>query len=109
VAETIKASAGQSDQALGTDAKQDPAQEAKRHPVQFWLSVFTLVAGIAAFPLGLIVHLHLPATVLGIASMVVGLCLQMISITREQRIVLMAGVVPAFVGVCLGIAHGGFS
>jgi hypothetical protein len=109
VAETIKASAGQSDQALGTDAKQDPVEEAKRHPVQFWLSVFTLVAGIAAFPLGLVVHLHLAATVLGIASMVVGLCLQMISITREQRIVLMAGVVPAFVGVCLGIAHGGFS
>ena len=84
-------------------------QEAKRHPVQFGLSVFTLVAGVAAFPLGLVVHLHLAATVLGIASMVVGLYLQMISITREQRIVLMAGVVAAFVGVCLGIAHGGFS
>jgi hypothetical protein len=109
VAETIKASAGQSGQALGTDGKQDPVREAKQHPVQLGLSVFTLVAGIAAFPLGLVVHLHLAATVLGMASMVVGLCLQMISITRAQRIVLMAGVVPAFVGVCLGIAHGGFS
>ncbi len=109
MAETIKASAVQSDQALATDANQDPVQEAKRQPVQLLLSVFNLVAGIAAFPLGLVVHLHLAATVLGIASMVVGLCLQMISITREQRIVLMAGVVPAFVGVCLGIAHGGFS
>ena len=109
MAETIKASAGQSGQALGTDGKQHPVREAKRHPVQLGLSVFTLVAGVAAFPLGLVVDLHLAATVLGIASMVVGLCLQMISITREQRIVLMAGVVPAFVGVCLGIAHGGFS
>jgi hypothetical protein len=33
----------------------------------------------------------------------------MISATRPQRILLMAGVVAGFVGVCLGIAHGGFS
>jgi hypothetical protein len=40
---------------------------------------------------------------------VVGLYTQMISVARPQRVVLMAGVVAAFVGTCLAIAHGGFS
>jgi hypothetical protein len=83
-----------------------PAGE--RRPVQFGLTAFTLLAGIVAFAAGLIVRQHLAATVLGGAAMVVGLYTQMISATRTQRIFLMAGVVPAFVGVCLGIAHGGF-
>jgi hypothetical protein len=80
----------------------------KRHPVQLGLTAFTLLAGIVAFVTGLIVRQHLAATVLGVASMVVGLYTQMISATRPQRVLLMAGVVAAFVGVCLGIAHGGF-
>jgi vacuolar-type H+-ATPase subunit I/STV1 len=100
VPETIKASAGQSGLELGTVDKQ--------HPVQLGLTAFTLLAGIIAFAAGLVVRLHLAATVLGLASLVVGLCVQMISTTRLQRILLMAGVVPAFVGICLGLAHGGF-
>jgi hypothetical protein len=82
--------------------------DGKRHPVQLGLTAFTLLAGIVAFVTGLIVRQHLAATVLGVASMVVGLYTQMISATRPQRVLLMAGVVAAFVGVCLGIAHGGF-
>jgi len=39
---------------------------------------------------------------------VVGLYAQMISATREQRILIMTGVVGAFVGMVLGIAHGGY-
>jgi hypothetical protein len=101
VPETIKASAGRSGLVLSADGK--------RHPVQLGLTAFTLLAGLVAFVVGLIVRLHLPATVLGVATLVVGLYTQMISATRSQRILLMAGVVPAFVGVCLGIAHGGFS
>ena len=82
--------------------------DGKRHPVQLGCTAFTLLAGIVAFAAGLIVRQHLAATVLGVASMVAGLYTQMISATRPQRILLMAGVVAAFVGVCLGIAHGGF-
>jgi len=83
--------------------------DGKRHPVQLGFTAFTLLAGIVAFAAGLIVRQHLAATVLGAASMVAGLYTQMISATRPQRILLMAGVVAGFVGVCLGIAHGGFS
>ena len=82
--------------------------DGKQHPVQLGLTAFTLLAGLVAFAAGLIVRLHLAATVLGMASIVVGLYAQMVSVTRQQRIILMTGVVAAFVGVCLGIAHGGF-
>ncbi len=85
-----------------------PGPAGEWRPVQLGLTVFTLLAGIVAFATGLIVRQHLAATVLGGAGMVVGLYMQMISATRTQRIFLMAGVVPAFVGVCLGLAHGGF-
>jgi hypothetical protein len=105
VPETIKASARQSGLAQSVLA---PGADGKRHQVQLGLTVFTLLAGIVAFVAGLIVKQHLAATALGLASLVVGLSTQMISATRPQRIILMAGVVPAFVGVCLGIAHGGF-
>jgi hypothetical protein len=111
VPETIKAGAGQSGlaQSEQAPASQAPGADGERHPVQLGLTAFTLLAGIVAFVAGLIVRQHLAATVLGLASMVVGLYTQMISATRPQRIVLMAGVVPAFVGVCLGLAHGGFA
>ena len=46
---------------------------------------------------------------LGLLAFVVGLYAQMISNTREQRVLIMAGMIAAFVGACLSIAHGGFS
>ncbi len=82
--------------------------DGKRHPVLNTMAVFALVTGVAAFPLGLIRHNHLPATVLGMLAFGVGLVAQMLSATREQRIVIMCGVVAGFVGMGLGIAHGGF-
>jgi hypothetical protein len=72
------------------------------------MAVFALVAGVAAFPLGLIRHYHVPATILGLCAFAVGMLAQMLSATREQRIVIMCGVVAGFVGMGLGIAHGGF-
>jgi len=119
--ETIKAGAAQSGQAQSGQAQSGQAQSGQAqsgqapgtggtlHPAQLGLTAFTLVAGIIAFVAGLIVRQHLAATVLGLAAMVIGLYTQMISATRLERIFLMAGVVPAFVGLCLGLAHGGFS
>ena len=109
--ETTNASGGQPGIARSGVAASGaaPGPAGERHPVQLGLTAFTLLAGIVAFAAGLIVRQHLAATVLGGAAMVVGLYTQMISASRTQRIFLMAGVVPAFVGVCLGIAHGGFS
>jgi hypothetical protein len=82
--------------------------DGQRHPVLNAMTVFTLVAGIVAFALGLMRHDHLAATIIGIVAFCTGLLTQMLSATREQRILIMAGVVAAFVGMGLGIGHGGF-
>jgi hypothetical protein len=82
--------------------------DGQRHPVLNAVTAFTFVAGIAAFALGLIVRDHLTATVVGMVAFAVGMVAQLISATREERIFIVAGLVAAFVGLGLGIAHGGF-
>jgi hypothetical protein len=47
--------------------------------------------------------------VTGLVSLLVGLYAQMISATREERIVIVTGIIAGFVGLALGLAHGGFS
>ncbi len=84
-------------------------EDGQRHPVENTLTVITFVAGLLAFAVGWVVRLHLLATVLALVSMVVGLYTQLISATRPQRIIIITGVVAAFVGGCLAVAHGGFS
>jgi hypothetical protein len=79
------------------------------HPLENTLAVVTFVTGIAAFALGFVVAQHLPAVILGLVALFVGMYVQLISATREERIIIMTGVVAAFVGAGLGFAHGGFS
>ena len=76
-----------------------------------------LLLGLLSFVLGMVVRnassapaaLHVVATVTGLLSMVLGLFLQMISATRNERIIIVTGMVAGFVGTCLGLAAGGFS
>ncbi|HYY20000.1 MAG TPA: hypothetical protein VE864_14275 [Streptosporangiaceae bacterium] len=77
----------------------------------------TLLLGLLSFVLGMVVRnassapaaLHVVATVTGLLSMVLGLVLQMISATRNERIIIVTGMIAGFVGACLGLAAGGFS
>ncbi len=57
---------------------------------------------------GAIVADHLIATILGVTGFGVGILAQMMSATREERIFIVFGVVASFVGMGLGVAHGGF-
>jgi hypothetical protein len=82
--------------------------DGQRHPVQNSLTAFVLVAGVAAFATGLIVRQHLLATVLGALGFGVGMYAQLISATREQRVFIVTGIIAGFVGLGLGVAHGGF-
>lgn len=82
--------------------------DGQRHPVINALTLFTFIAGIVAFALGIIVSTHLIATVLGAVAFATGMGTQLFSATTEQRIFIMAGVIAAFVGLGLGVAHGGF-
>jgi hypothetical protein len=81
--------------------------DGQRHPMENALTAFTCVAGLVAFFLGFIVRLHLPITVLGGVAFAIGLYAQMVSVTREQRVFIMAGLIGAFVGLGLSVAHGG--
>jgi hypothetical protein len=82
--------------------------DGKRHPVLNAATAYTCVAGIISVVTGVIVGDHLIATVLGITGFGVGILAQMASATREERIFIVFGIVASFVGMGLGIAHGGF-
>ena len=83
--------------------------DGQRHPVENILTMFTFLAGLISFAVGFIVSAHFAATVIGLVAFVVGLYAQLVSNTREQRVFIMAGMIAAFVGAGLSIAHGGFS
>ena len=82
------------------------------------LTIFTLVVGLVSFVLGLIIRnvpsadskaMALTAAVTGLVCLLVGLYAQMISATREQRILIVTGLIAGFVGLALGLGFGGFS
>jgi hypothetical protein len=83
--------------------------DGQRHPLENSLSMFTMATGVGSFAVGWVVSLHILATVLGLVSLVVGLYAQLISATRAERMVIVTGLVAAFVGASLGIGHGGFA
>jgi hypothetical protein len=86
------------------------------HPVENVMTIFVLLDGLVAFVLGLIVRnlpaagaaLHIIATATGLAAILVGLYAQLVSSTREQRILIVTGMIAGFVGLALGLSHGGF-
>jgi ammonia channel protein AmtB len=85
------------------------------HPVENVLTIFTFVVGLVSFVLGMIVrNAHTGAAVIvittatGLVSCLVGLYVQMISSTREQRVLIVTGIIAGFVGLVLGMSKGGF-
>jgi hypothetical protein len=82
--------------------------DGERHPLENGLAVFTLAAGIVAVVSGFMVRQHVLASATGMAGLVVGLYAQLISATRAERMIIVTGLVAAFVGLALGLAHGGF-
>jgi FtsH-binding integral membrane protein len=91
--------------------------DGRPHPLLNTLSVFTLLVGLVSFVLGLVIRnvpsaglgTALVTAVTGLVALVVGLVTQMVSATREQRVIIVAGIIAGFVGLALGLAHGGFS
>jgi ammonia channel protein AmtB len=86
------------------------------HPVENILAIVILILGLVSFTLGMIIrNAHTGAAVIviatatGLVSILVGLYLQMISATREQRILLVTGMIAGFVGLALGLSKGGFT
>jgi FtsH-binding integral membrane protein len=87
------------------------------HPLLNAACFFVLVVGLASFALGLFLRTGpsgghtwaIVASATGLVGMLVGLVAQMMSATREERVIIVTGIIAAFVGLCLGLAHGGLS
>jgi len=89
--------------------------DGRPHPVQNMLTIFTLVVGLISFVLGMIVrNVHTGAAVIviatatGLVACLVGLYVQMVSSTREQRVLIVTGIIAGFVGLAIGLSKGGF-
>jgi hypothetical protein len=89
--------------------------DGQSRPVQNALIIVTLVVGLVSFVLGLIVRnahtgpsVHIIATATGLFALVVGLYLQMVSATREQRVLIVTAMIAGFVGLAIGLSKGGF-
>jgi predicted lipid-binding transport protein (Tim44 family) len=107
VPETAEAGPSQSTESRAAAAQPGLVDRATGTMMENVLVGFTIVSGLIAFAIGWVVSLHSIATVLAVASMVVGMYAQLVSTSREQRIVIVTGLVAAFVGGALAIAHGG--
>ena len=91
--------------------------DGRSHPVLNIASVFTLICGLLSFALGLFLRTGpgglkgwaVVAAATGLAALLIGLFTQMMSATREERIVTVTGIIAGFVGLALGLAFGGFS
>ena len=88
--------------------------DGERHPTENALSVFTLLAGLVSCVLGFLADkagagtwAGATASWLGLIALAVGLPAQLFSATRTERMLIVTGLVAAFVGGALGLAHGG--
>ena len=88
--------------------------DGRRHPVENVLALFTLGAGLLACIAGFLANYtvtqpwaHIIATWLGLAALLVGLYSQLVSATRQERMLIVTGLVAGFVGMALGLANGG--
>lgn len=106
---------------IGTDKQAEASNlqltDGRPHPLLNLASVCVLVAGLVAFVLGMLLRydsgtgkaVAVAAAVIGLLSLLTGLVGQMMSATRLERILLVTGMIAGFVGLALGLAHGGFS
>jgi hypothetical protein len=91
--------------------------DGRRHPLLNAAAVLILLVGLASFALGLFIRTDpssgfaVAATTagMGLGALLIGLFAQMMSETREERILIVAGIIAGFIGLALGLAHGGFA
>jgi uncharacterized membrane protein HdeD (DUF308 family) len=91
--------------------------DGRPHPLLNTASVIVLLSGLLSFALGLYIRTDTSSGVAlaaltastGLLALLGGLFTQMMSATREERIIIVTGIIAGFVGFALGLAHGGFA
>lgn len=79
------------------------------HPRETSLCAITLAGGVIAFVAGIIYAGHFVAVCAGVLTVLFGLYSQLVSATTSERWVNVIGIGLAFVGVGLGLSHGGLT
>ncbi|MFF5205201.1 hypothetical protein [Streptosporangium sp. NPDC000396] len=82
--------------------------DGQRHPLENVLSVVTLTCGLVAFVSAFFPSAHAIGAWLGTVGFLGGLYSQYVSATTPERALNIVGIVASFVGVALGIYHGGY-
>jgi hypothetical protein len=80
----------------------------RTHQRENSLAAITLVAGLVALGFGVVHAGHFIAVCLGIVTVLFGLYSQLVSATTSERWVNVIGIGLAFLGLGLGLSHGGF-
>ena len=91
---------------LPTGTRAERLSAGQRPPLLNSVSIFTLVIRLVSFALGLVIRnvrsaslsTAIAATATGLVAMLVGLCAQMMSATRDERVLLVTGIIGGFVG-----------
>lgn len=81
----------------------------RQHQRENSLSAITIVGGLITFVCGLVVPAHLVAVCVGLATFLFGLYSQLVSATTAERWFNVIGIGLSFVGLGLGLSHGGFT
>lgn len=79
------------------------------HPRENSLAVITLAGGLIALTSGVVHAMHFVAVCVGVVTVFFGLYSQLVSATTNERWVNVIGIGSAFVGLGLGLSHGGFT
>jgi hypothetical protein len=86
-----------------------PHRHARQHQRETSLAAITIVGGLIAIIAGVIHAGHFIAVCVGLTTAVFGLYSQLVSATTSERGGNVIGIGLAFLGLGLGLSHGGFT
>jgi hypothetical protein len=79
------------------------------HPREASLALITIIGGLIALACGTVHSAHFIAVCVGIATVLFGFYSQLVSATTGERWINVIGIGMGFIGLGLGLSHGGFT
>jgi pantothenate synthetase len=79
------------------------------HPREASLATITIVGGLIALVCGAVHPTHFVAVCVGVVTVLFGFYSQLVSATTGERWINVIGIGMGFIGLGLGLSHGGFT